>query len=199
MRLVATRLVPSAIFLATAAWLGGAPAASAQGPTYNEGPTPLIDEVRLGLLAHSIDPNNAEDGVDVNLEMLFRRPTYSFNNALLDVVLRPRIHLGTSISTSGETSQLYAGFTWDGKLTQRLSLELTFGGSLHDGPTGPTGVSRDDSYGCALNFRESASLGYALDDRWTVYGTIAHMSNADLCAANTGMTSVGVRLGYKLK
>ena len=38
-----------------------------------------------------------------------------------------------------------------------------------------------------------------VDERWTVYGTVAHMSNANLCDHNSGLTSVGMRLGYKLK
>jgi lipid A 3-O-deacylase len=203
MRLVATRLVrEAAIVLGAAVWLASAPMAAAQSPQYDRSPRyerwpfTLLDEVRFGVLAHNIEPSNAEDGVDLNFEVLFARPTASYGNPWLDVVLRPRIHLGTSLNTAGDTNQLYAGLTWDGKLTQRLSLELSFGGALHDGPTDNVGA---DSYGCSLNFRESASLGYALDDRWTVYGTIAHMSNADLCDRNTGLTSVGVRLGYKLK
>jgi hypothetical protein len=147
-------------------------------------------------MAHSINANNGEGGADLNLELLFRRPGGRYDNPLLDFALRPRVHVGASVNTQGDTSQLYAGLSWDAQLMPRLSLELTFGGALHDGPTGG---GLDDSYGCSLNFRESASLGYALDERWTVYGTISHMSNADLCDNNTGLTSAGVRLGYKLK
>ncbi|HEY1243453.1 MAG TPA: acyloxyacyl hydrolase [Hyphomicrobiaceae bacterium] len=179
-----------------AAWLGAEPLAAAQAPPSDRAPFALIDEVRFGLLAHSVEPSNAEDGVDANLEVLFARPAANYDNAWLDVILRPRIHLGTSINTGGDTNQLYAGLTWDAKLAQRLSLEFTFGGALHDGPTGD---GHEDSYGCSLNFRESASLGYALDERWTLYGTVAHMSNANLCDHNSGLTSVGVRLGYRLK
>ncbi len=176
-----------AAIAAAAAWLATAPIASAQAP-------PLVDEVRLGVLAHSIDANNGEDGADLNLELLFRRPGGRYDNPLLDFALRPRPHLGVSANTVGSTNQVYAGFSWDMKLAPRLSLELTLGVALHDGPTD----AAVDSYGCALNFRESASLGYALDERWTVYGTVAHMSNADLCDENTGLTSLGIRLGYKL-
>lgn len=157
--------------------------------------SPSIDEVRFGVLAHSVEGSNAETGVDVNLEVLFNRARYTYNNAWLDLILRPRVHVGASINTAGDTSQLYTGFTWDVKLAQKWSAELSLGGSLHDGPTGG---GHQDSYGCPVNFRESVSLGYALDSRWTVYGTVAHMSNASLCDHNTGITSVGVRLGYKL-
>jgi lipid A 3-O-deacylase len=184
------------IGLATAAWLGCAPVLSAQTPLRDEGPPPLIDEVRAGVLAHTIDNNNGEDGADVNLEVLFRRLEGRYDNPFLDFALRPRVHVGASANTAGDTNQLYAGFSWDVQLAPRFSLELTFGGALHDGETGDGAA---DSYGCALNFRESASLGYALDERWTLYGTISHMSNANLCDENTGLTSVGVRLGYKLR
>jgi hypothetical protein len=155
-----------------------------------------LDEVRFGLLVHNIEPANAETGSDVNFELLLRRFTFVHTNALLDVLLQPRIHVGVSANTAGDTSQLYAGFTWDVKLLPKLSLEWTFGGALHNGPTGS---GQADSYGCPLNFRESVSLGYALDERWTVYGVLAHMSNGNLCDHNSGITSIGVRLGYKLE
>jgi hypothetical protein len=197
MRLVAPWLVPvRALAIAAAAWLAGMTAAAAQAPQRDGAPSSLIDEVRLGALAHSIDSSNGEDGVDLNLELLFRRPSASYGNALIDLALRPRVHLGASINSAGDTNQVYAGLTWDAQLAPRLTLELTFGAALHDGPTGG---GLEDSYGCSVNFRESASLGLALDERWTLYGTISHMSNADLCAHNTGLTSAGIRLGYKLQ
>ena len=120
MRLVALRLVPcSALVAAAAACLAGAPMASAQ-PLQDDGaPSPPIDEVRLGVLAHSIDSSNAEDGADLNLELLFRRPAGSYGNALLDLALRPRVHLGASVNTAGDTSQVYAGLTWDAPLAPR--------------------------------------------------------------------------------
>jgi hypothetical protein len=174
--------------LAAVAWLACASAAWAQATA--------IDEFRFGVLMHSIDPNNGEDGADVNLEVLLRRPAARYGDAFLDFALRPRLHLGASINTAGDTSQLYGGLTWDARLTQKLTLELSFGGAVHDGPTGD---NLADSYGCTASFRESLSLGYALDERWTAYGTLSHMSNAGLCDHNTGLSSAGIRLGYKLK
>lgn len=175
------RLVPC-VALAAGVWLADAPGAFAQ--------TNPFDEVRFGALVHNVEPTNPEDGADINLELLFRRPAVAYEDAFLDWALRPRPHIGASINVVGDTSQLYAGFTWDVKLAPALSLELTLGGALHDGG--------EDIYGCSVNFRESLSLGYALNESWTVYGTVAHMSNAGLCDNNTGLTSVGLRLGYKL-
>jgi lipid A 3-O-deacylase len=155
----------------------------------------ILDEVRLGALAHDIEPNANEGGVDFNAELLFKRPAATYRSSLANILLRPRFHVGTSINLDGDTNQLYAGLTWDMPLAPKWTLEVSFGGALHDGPTDDSGAF---SYGCALNFRESISLGYQVSDRWRVYGTVTHMSNAGLCDFNSGLTSAGVRFGYTL-
>jgi hypothetical protein len=155
----------------------------------------ILDEVRLGVLAHDIEPNANESGVDFNIELLFKRPTTVYRSPLANILLRPRFHVGTSINLDGDTNQLYAGLTWDIPLAEKLSLEVSFGGALHDGPTDGSGAF---SFGCPLNFRESISIGYQVTDRWRVYGTLTHMSNAGLCDFNSGLTSAGLRFGYTL-
>ncbi len=158
-------------------------------------PRSFISELRLGLLGHHVEPAGSEKGgQDVNVEILFGRPAIAYGSHIADIALRPRLHLGSSINVNGDTSQVYAGFTWDIPLMQRVSLELTFGGSLHDGPN----TGEGSAFGCPLNFRESASIGIAVTERWRLYGTIAHMSNAGLCVRNSGLTSAGVRLGYAI-
>jgi hypothetical protein len=176
-------------FLAALIVAGGAPA-QAQDESR---PRSFISEVRLGLLGHHVEPAGSEKGgQDVNVEILFGRPAIAYASHIADIALRPRLHLGSSINVNGDTSQLYAGFTWDIPLIERVSLELTFGGSLHDGPN----TGEGSAFGCPLNFRESASIGIAVTERWRLYGTIAHMSNAGLCPRNSGLTSAGLRLGY---
>ena len=138
MRFGKSGLVPRvATGLAAAAWLGCASGATAQTPGPDGAPFPWLDEVRFGALAHSIDVTNGEDGADLNLELLFRRPGGRYDNPLLDFALRPRVHIGASVNTVGDTSQIYAGLSWDVKLAPKLSLELTFGAALHDGQTEP--------------------------------------------------------------
>src|SRR5262245_41556796 len=154
-----------------------------------------FDEFRLGMLAHDIEPGGNESGVDINVELLSRRPAFAYRGPWADVLFRPRFHIGTSLSMNGNTSQYYAGLTWDVPLRTNWSLELSLGGALHDGPTDNLGKY---SFGCSWGFREAVSLGYALSDRWRVYGTVAHMSNAHLCDHNSGLTSAGARLGYTL-
>jgi len=153
----------------------------------------IVDEVRAGLLAHHVEPAGTERGLDVNAEILFRRPAITFDNAFADFTLRPRLHLGTSINIEGNTDQVYAGLTWDIPLPRDLLLEFSFGGSRQDGPDDEVAHA---SFGCRLNFRESASVGYKMTEHWRLYGTVAHMSNAGLCDRNSGLTSAGIRFGY---
>ncbi|MBC8049668.1 MAG: acyloxyacyl hydrolase [Chitinophagales bacterium] len=154
---------------------------------------PAIDEIRFGLLLHDAEESNSEDGVDLNLEVLFGRVGHARGN-FLDHFLMPRPHIGANINFNGDTSMGYFGFTWDTKLTERLFFETSFGGAIHDG-------AHDDkdeaAFGCAVNFRESGSLGVALSEQWRMLLTIEHMSNAGLCGDNDGLTNAGVRLGYK--
>jgi lipid A 3-O-deacylase len=175
--------------------LCGAPVTSVSAQSSDFRPLSIFDEFRLGLMAHDIEPHGDEGGVDFNVELLFTRPAVVYHSRLADIVFRPRFHIGTSISASGDTNQFYAGLTWDIPLIEKWLLEVSFGGAVHDGPTGNSGPY---SFGCALNFRESLSIGYAVTDRWRFYGTVTHMSNADLCDHNSGLTSAGVRLGYTL-
>ena len=72
-------------------------------------------------------------------------------------------------------------------------LEAFFGGAAQDGPLHIRGES---SYGCVVNFREGLSLGYALTPQWRVMAEVDHMSNANLCHPNHGLTNAGLRLGY---
>ena len=53
-------------------------------------------------------------------------------------------------------------------------------------------------YGCRVNFRDSASVGFAVSANWRLLATVDHISNAGLCKLNRGRTHVDARLGYKL-
>jgi hypothetical protein len=186
------RRLRHAFGLAFLATLIAAGSACAQ-PRDGSSPSGIFDEVRVGVLGHHVEPGGTEKGTDLNFELLFGRPAVAYGSSFADIALRPRLHVGASVNVDGYTSQAYAGFTWDVPLLERLSLELTFGGALHDGPSSGPG----SAFGCPLNFRESASLGFAIMERWRLYGTVAHMSNGGLCGErNSGLTSAGVRLGY---
>jgi hypothetical protein len=182
------------LLAALASMLAAMGSASAQ-PADDWRSRSIIHEIRLGLFGHHIEPSGTEKGgLDINAELLFGKPVSPYDRGSLYAFLAPRIHIGTQINVDGDTSQLYAGFTWDFRLHERFSLEATFGGALHDGPTHGQG----SAFGCVANFRESGSVGVGVTERLWLYATIAHMSNAGLCDRNSGLTSGGLRLGYKL-
>jgi lipid A 3-O-deacylase len=182
-----------AVGLATG--LGLASGGARADPVDHGRPFLALDEVRLGVLAANLEEGGSEEAeVLINGELLFGRPEHAYSDHILDYFLRPRPHIGFSITPDEGTNQVYAGLTWDLELTGGLFVEASFGGVLHDGPTD----SNDpNSYGCSLMFRESASLGYNINEHVRVMLTVDHISNAGLCDQNQGLTNAGVRLGYR--
>ncbi|WP_353181758.1 acyloxyacyl hydrolase [Bosea sp. (in: a-proteobacteria)] len=153
----------------------------------------LISELRGGLLAHN--PAGRESGsADANLEVLFVKPFEAADPALAFLV--PRLHLGTTLNTAGDTSAVYAGFTWTYDFTDKLFAEVSAGAGFHNGQTGHLVPSDRIALGCSPLFRESASLGYRISRNWSVMATVEHMSNAGLCRSNPGITNYGLRVGY---
>lgn len=176
--------------IAALVWLLSACAAFAEPPpprTYG-----IVDELRFGILAHDLESNDDENGVDLNAELLLH-PLGPRTGDPLDILLSPRPHLGAQINTDGDTSLGYFGLTWDAWLSDMFFVEASFGGAVHDGPTDDS----SSSFGCTVNFRESAAIGAALSPGWRLLATVSHMSNAGLCGENQGLTSAGVQLGYR--
>ncbi len=152
-----------------------------------------IDEFRGGFFKQAVDDAPHEGGPAANLEVLFGRLPGGYENKILEFFLTPRPHVGTTIAF-GKTDEFYFGTTWDAKLYDRAFFEASFGGAAHDGPLN---TPNEASYGCTMNFRESASLGFALSEDTRLLFTVDHMSQAGLCQPNRGLTNAGVRLGYK--
>jgi lipid A 3-O-deacylase len=169
--------------------LAGAAAAQARGPE----PLFPVDEVRIGLYDHNVEPHGSEAGVDVKGELLLGRLPGGYGSPILETILRPRPHVGGNLNFHGHTSFAYAGLTWDYRLSPSFFLEASFGAAVHDGPLDERGKA---SFGCRANFHEQAGLGYAIDRNWRVVLSWEHMSNADLCDRNRGLTNAGLRIGY---
>jgi lipid A 3-O-deacylase len=182
--------------LAPAVLLG---ACLALSPVAAVAQTKLIDELKVGGLAHDVTfgGRHLESGADVNLEILFTPPE------ILRVIGSPRPHIGADINTSGNTSDGYFGLTWGIMLIQSLFgandgvfANGSLGGAIHDGyiDTAPPGRKR---LGSRILFRESAELGYQLTPNTSVSAIVDHISNANLGNHNAGITSAGARLGLK--
>jgi len=154
-----------------------------------------ISEIRLGIFDHNIETGSDEDGIDVNVEVIMGNNQTRYQDSFIDRLFRPDQHIGVSFNMSDDTNVAYAGLTWTLFRTDFMFFEATFGGAVHDG------TIKDlvgTSYGCRFNFRESGTIGFNLTRSWELLFTVDHMSNADICDKNSGLTNAGVRLGYKL-
>src|SRR5262245_45784690 len=190
--IASTRLCCTAAFL----FLISVPTVSAsaaeplsEGPGYS-----FIDEVRFGVLAANLEGGEHGGDYAINGEILFTRlGAASYGDPISDFFLRPRIHVGASLSPDG-VNQIYAGLTWEHYITSRFFFEGSFGAAAHDRETSG---NDNDSYGCTVNLRESASIGVELTEHLRLMATVDHMSNAGLCDGNQGLTNAGLRLGYR--
>jgi hypothetical protein len=81
-------------------------------------------------------------------------------------------------------------------ITERVFVEASFGGAIHNGETGRIISSDRSALGCSPLFRESASVGFRLSQNWNVMATVEHLSNGGLCHQNRGLTNIGARFGY---
>lgn len=154
----------------------------------------IVSEVRGGVLAHDQGPfsSNKEDGVDLNLEVLFTAPD------LLKVIWSPRPHVGLTGNTAGDTDQFYVGLGWEWDFLKHWFAGFTLGGAVHDGELTTTDGARDKKeLGCRLLFRESVDAGYRFGGRHSLMLHFSHISNAKLCEVNEGLENVGIRYGYR--
>jgi lipid A 3-O-deacylase len=160
---------------------------------------PILDEVKIGVLANDIAflGRHVEAGTDVNFETLFTSPD------ILKAIGSPRPDLGITINSAGETDRGYLGLTWGITLIRSvfgsgdgIFLDGSLGGAAHTGYTNSPAPGRKE-LGSPVLFRESVELGYQATARFSVSAFIEHMSNADLAPHNDGMTDAGARLGVK--
>ncbi|MBC7952648.1 MAG: acyloxyacyl hydrolase [Rhodospirillaceae bacterium] len=151
-----------------------------------------LSEIRLGVFDHDIGflGHDKEGGADINAEALFDSPDF------LKAIWAPRPHMGASVNTQGDTSQLYAGLTWTYEPIQKVFMDFSFGGSVHNGELNTREMDRK-SLGSRVLFRESLSLGYRIDDHHSVSIAFDHESNANLASHNAGLNNLGIRWGYR--
>lgn len=156
----------------------------------------IFDELRFGVSASVQSGHSGEDGVFPEITALFDPFGYEEAVGWQQQLLRPRVHLGTSIGTAGEATQFFTGFTWTVDFNDKLFAEAGFGGVIHTGDLD----DNDDGpeLGCRVLFHEYAGAGYRFTPHWNVMAQFAHSSHANLCdGPNDGMTRAGIQIGYK--
>ncbi len=152
----------------------------------------VISEIRGGVLMHDEGPfsHRKEEGYDVNLEFLFVSPKF------LEIIWSPRPHIGFDANTSSDTSQVYAGLSYEWEFWGGVFAGFSLGGAVHNGKTSGSHTDRKD-LGCPVLFRESIEIGYRFAGTHSVSLMLDHISNAKLCDSNEGLENFGVRYGYR--
>ncbi|MFN7011111.1 MAG: acyloxyacyl hydrolase [Allorhizobium sp.] len=155
-----------------------------------------IKEVRAGVTGSIQARSTFEPGFFPTVALYFDPLDQANAATWQETILRPRVHAGVSVSTAGEASQVFAGLNWTVNLTDRLYVDLGFGGTAHNGDNEDDGSS-GPKLGCTLMFREYAAAGFRLTDKLDIVASIDHSSNADLCDPNDGISHAGLALAYK--
>jgi lipid A 3-O-deacylase len=168
----------------------------------------LVDEVKLGVLAHDIPlfaANPKEDGVDVNAEILFVKLPFADAGrpGWLNFLLTPRPNIGGTINTQGGTSFGYFGLAWTVDWADQIFSSndglfgsFEFGGAFNNAPHDSLDPDRE-SMGSTADFHLAAEFGYRFDQHFDVGIYYEHISNADLASPNPGINNAGVRFGYR--
>lgn len=153
----------------------------------------LIHEISVGVLSHDhglFSHVKEEDSLDLHLEVRMVSPE------VLEVIGSPYPHVGANINNEGQTSQVFAGLSWEWELDLGLFAGVSLGGALHNGETGNAPPNRK-ALGCPLLFRESVNVGYRWDEHNGIALVADHISNANLCDDNESLENTGLRYQYR--
>jgi len=154
----------------------------------------FVSEIKIGVLAHDQGPfsSNKEEGVDTNVEVRFVSPD------ILKAIWSPRPHIGFNANSSGSTSSVFIGLTYEWDFWKNMFAGFSLGGAVHNGETEQGAAEPDEKeLGCRVLFRESIEVGYRITKNHSLSGFLDHISNAKLCDTNEGVENAGIRYGYR--
>ena len=156
-----------------------------------------LKEVRLGVAGSIQTKGLFEPGFFPSVALYFD-PLDSANAATWQQkIIRPQVHVGASISTEGQASQIYAGFNWKTDITEKFFVDAGFGGTIHNGDLYEDGTE-GPKLGCRVLFHEYAAAGFHINEKWDILATVDHSSHAQLCDdQNSGISHAGIAFAYK--
>lgn len=163
-----------------------------QAPSVEAGS--LIDELKLGVLAHDVpdlwsgfraEPNS----VDINIEALLS-PSVQF----LGGTIRPAI--GGSINTEGATSHAYIDARWQYETPSGIFFGVGLGAAIHDGQLELVHLD-EKALGSRVLFHIPFEIGLRLDGHNSLSAYFEHTSNAYTVDPNEGLDRLGIRYGYR--
>lgn len=169
-------------------------AAGPAGAQEDAANAPVLHSIVGGVLAHDTGllTDRVEEGVDINGEVQFA----PFGFEEWGWIGSPRPHLGGTVSTSGDTSQIYGGLTWGIELLDGVTLDGSAGLMAHNGNTGAFDPDRR-SLGSPVLFRFSLEAGYRFAEHHGISLYASHSSHAGWFADdNAGLEDAGIRYHY---
>lgn len=180
-------------------------AAAVAGPAMAQDDTNPLSEIRAGVMAHDAYPVwlpttpsdfRFDQIEDLGFDLLFDSPDIDAFRWLGS----PRPNLGATVNFDGQESEMHLGLTWQAHLFDSpVYVEGTFGGAIHNGilagTWGGDGTLRPQ--GCRVGFYSGIGLGMDITKNMTATLVYEHMSNADLCDYNFGLSNAGIKIGYK--
>lgn len=152
-------------------------------------------EVRFGGFAHGV--GGAENRtIDINGEFVV--PVFPRGDGAWSFLI-PRLHAGVNANMAGRTSLFYTGVLWTFPVTDKLFLEGFLDAAVHNGSL--FGDATHAALGCRALVHAGGSIGYRIDNRWSVMLTYEHASNGEgiglsTCPRNQGLNSYGARIGF---
>ncbi len=154
---------------------------------------PSGTEVRIGTFYHGYQGREAGTA-DIAIDALL--PAFDLGKSPLTERFSLHPQIGADLNLQGKTSAVFAGFAGVVELPGNLVIEGDLGGSINNGKT----TSPDDTgraeLGCTTLFREALGIGFRFSKQASVMAVAEHMSNANLCTPNNGITNFGLRFGY---
>lgn len=188
-------MIRALFFVATAAILFLQTAAPAEaGYRYGRGVPWWLSEVKAGALIHDVGVfGRSEEDTNLNLngEVLF-----NLKGRIWQRIWAPRPHLGGSINTGGDTSQGYAGLTWDFNMLGNGFGRWSMGAAVHDGEKQTSKLGTKE-LGSRVLFRFALEFGLRITEHHNVSIILDHISNGDLKDENEGLDNFGIRYGYR--
>jgi len=184
-----TRLARKSSFWAAAAFCSLVVPGQAQ-----EAPRPLIDELRLGVLAHDVPNLWSGFSIETHRPDLNGEVIFSPSALFLGGVVRPV--LGGSWNSDHGTSKAYFDARWESNTGPGLFFGLGLGAAIHDGYIGPTSMDHK-ALGSRVLFHIPAEVGYRFENGQSLSVYFEHDSNAHLRKYNEGLDDLGVRYGLK--
>jgi lipid A 3-O-deacylase len=155
---------------------------------------PLIDEMRLGVLAHDVPAlwsgwtiENRKP--DLNGEVILS-PSLAFAGG----TIRPA--LGGTWNTGGGTSKAYVDARYEYQTSLGVFFGLGLGAAIHNGYIDTN--SRDHkALGSRVLFHIPVEVGYRFGNGQTLSVYFEHISNGYTQRNNEGLDSLGVRYGFR--